>query len=116
MNIGKVIKNLREAQKWTQDELAFRTETSTANISRIENGKHQAGQALLESLAKQFGYKVYQLIALAEGVEAPIIPVNSNPKDEQLLANFRLMSEEQRDLFMAIGAQFKAANKPADSQ
>ena len=115
MNIGKVIKNLRETQKWTQDELAFRTETSTANISRIENSKHQAGQVLLESLAKQFGYKVYQLIALAEGIEAPIIPVNSNPKEEQLLANFRLMSEKQRELFMAIGDQFQAVNKAVDS-
>ncbi len=111
MNIGKIIKSLREAQKWTQDELAFRTETSTANISRIENDKHQAGQALLESLAKQFGYKVYQLIALAEGVETPIIPVNSNPKEEQLLANFRLMNEEQKELFIAIGVQFQVVSK-----
>ncbi len=111
MNIGKIIKNLRETQKWTQDELAFRTETSTANISRIENGKHQAGQVLLESLAKQFGYKVYQLIALAEGVEAPIVPVNSNPKEEQLLANFRSMNEEQKELFIAVASQFQVPNK-----
>jgi transcriptional regulator with XRE-family HTH domain len=111
MNIGKIIKSLREAKKWTQDELAFRVDTSTANISRIENGKHQAGQLLLESLAKQFNYRVYQLIALAEGVETPIIPVNSNPKEEQLLANFRSMNEEQKELFIAIGIQFQLIDK-----
>ena len=85
-------------------------ETSTANISRIENGKHQAGQLLLESLAEVFNFKVYQLIALAEGIEAPIIPVNSNTNEERLLVSFRAMNEDQKELFLAIGTQFQIVN------
>lgn len=106
MELGKVIKKLREARGWSQDELAFRTGTSAANISRIENGKHGAGEELLEALSREFDYKVYQLVALAEGVEAPIIPVNSNPDAESLLFDYNLMTVEQRILFRAIGSEF----------
>ena len=106
MELGKVIKKLREGRDWSQDELAFRTGTSAANISRIENGKHGAGEALLESLAKEFELKVYQLVALAEGVDAPEIPTLSNPDEEALLSAFRKMTEKQRELFQAIGVEF----------
>lgn len=106
MELGKVIKRLREGRGWSQDELAFRTGTSAANISRIENGKHGAGEALLEALSREFDYKVYQLVALAEGVDAPIIPVNSNPDEEGLLSNYRAMTEDQRLLFRAVGQEF----------
>lgn len=106
MELGKVIKRLRESRGWSQDELAFRTGTSAANISRIENGKHGAGEELLESLAREFDHKVYQLVALAEGVEAPIIPVNSNPDEEGLLSNYRAMTDDQQSLFRAVGQEF----------
>lgn len=109
MEMGKVIKRLREERGWSQDELAFRTGTSAANISRIENGKHGAGQELLEALAREFDYKVYQLVALAEGVETPIIPINSNPDEEALLSDYRAMKDEQRILFRAVGSEFVRA-------
>ncbi|WP_442953806.1 helix-turn-helix domain-containing protein, partial [Pararhizobium sp.] len=37
MELGKIVKKLREKKGLSQDELAFRTNTSAANISRIEN-------------------------------------------------------------------------------
>lgn len=106
MELGKVIKKLREVRGWSQDELAFRTGTSAANISRIENGKHGAGEALLEALSREFDYKVYQLVALAEGVDAPIIPAISNPDEEGLLSNYRAMTEDQRLVFKSVGREF----------
>lgn len=106
MDLGTIIKRLREAQGWSQDELAYRTGTSAANISRIENGKHGAGEALLKALAREFGYKVYQLVALAEGVEAPIIPAATNSDEEDLLSKYRAMTEDQRLLFKAVGQEF----------
>ena len=113
MELGKVIRKLREDRGWSQDELAFRTGTSSANISRIENGKHGAGEDLLKSLSKEFEFKVYQLIALAEGVEAPVIPVNSNPEEEALLSDYRAMTKERRVLFRAIGTELVRAGNVA---
>lgn len=106
MELGKTIKRLREQRGLSQDELAFRAGTSAANISRIENGKHGAGEDLLASLAKEFGLKIYQLVALAEGVETPNIPKLSNPDEEAILTVFRGMTDKQRELFKAIGIEF----------
>lgn len=106
MELGKVVKKLREDRGWSQEELSFRTGTSAANISRIENGKHSAGETLLEALSKEFGYKIYQLVALAEGVDSPVIPAISNPDEEALLSIYRNMTDEQRKLFKAVGNQF----------
>lgn len=99
MELGKIIRQLRKRKALNQDELAFRTGTTAANISRIENDKHEAGPDLLDALAKEFDMKVYQVIALAEGVESPEIP-SLNPIDEEtLLAYFEKMTMEQKALF-----------------
>jgi transcriptional regulator with XRE-family HTH domain len=105
MELGKTIKKLREARGWSQDELAFRTGTSAANLSRIENGKHGAGEALLEALAKEFGYRIYELVALAEGVESPVIPSVTNADEEKLIAQFRAMTEQQRLALISIASE-----------
>lgn len=106
MDFGRVIRELREARGWSQEELAHRVNTSTANISRIETGKHGASETLKTLLAIEFGYRVYQLIALAEGVRSPEIPALTNQDEAVLLEYFRSMSKEQRTLFKAIGAEF----------
>jgi transcriptional regulator with XRE-family HTH domain len=108
MELGKIIKRLREEHGWSQDELAFRTGTSAANISRIENGRHGASEALLILLSKEFELKVYQLIALAEGISSPDIPKLSNPDEEIVLSAFRKMTDKQRELFKAIGIEFSS--------
>lgn len=106
MELGKIIKKLREERGWSQDDLAFRTGTSAANLSRIENGKHGAGEALLEALAKEFELRIYQLVALAEGFEVPEILKPSNPDEGVILSAFRGMTDKQRELFKAIGVEF----------
>lgn len=108
MELGKIIKKLREQRGLNQDELAFRTGTSAANISRIENGKHGAGEELLAALAKEFELKIYQLVALAEGVDSPDIPKLSNPDEDAVLAAFRNMSDKQKELYKAIGIEFSS--------
>lgn len=106
MSFGQVIKKLREERGWSQEELAHRVGISTANISRIETGKHGASETLKVLLAREFGYKVYQLIALAEGVRSPEIPPLRDQDEETLLDYFRSMDKEQRSLFKAVGAEF----------
>lgn len=111
MEIGKTVKNLREKKGLSQDELAFRTNTSAANISRIENGKHGAGQDLLEALAKEFGYKLYELIALAENIDAPVIPAELGKAEKELLTAYREMSGSQQELLTRISKELLLASQ-----
>lgn len=108
MELGKIIKKLREQRGLNQDELAFRTGTSAANISRIENGKHGAGEELLAALAKEFELKIYQLVALAEGVDNPDIPKLESSDEDAILSAFRNMTDERKELFKAIGVEFSS--------
>ena len=113
MNLGKIIRHLREQKSWSQDELAFKVDTSAANISRIETGKHWPGTKLLKDIAKTFGIRVYQLIALAEGVQIKAEGKKFDHDEEEVIKYFRAMPVEQRELFKAIGVIFsRIKNKP----
>lgn len=106
MKLGAVVRHLREQRGWSQDELAFRTHTSAANISRIETGKHWPGTGLLKYLADALELKVYQLIALAEGIRLKSQGTKFDHDEEIVLKHFRAMTKEQRELFKAVGANF----------
>jgi transcriptional regulator with XRE-family HTH domain len=106
MKLGSVVRHLREQRGWSQDELAFRTHTSAANISRIETGKHWPGTDLLKSLAEALELKVYQLIALAEGVRLKSQGTKYDHEEEIVIKLFRAMTKEQQELFKAVGATF----------
>lgn len=116
MKLGAVVRHLREQRGWSQDELAFRTHTSAANISRIETGKHWPGTDLLKSLAEALELKVYQLIALAEGVRLKKTQGTKFDHDEEIvLKHFRAMTKEQRELFKEVGASFAKVRNRAIS-
>lgn len=104
MNLGPIIKQLRERKGWTQDELAHRSGTTAANISRIEAGHHRPGAELLGSIAYVLEVKVYELMALAEGLTPPTLTAGFDPDEEVLIGYFRKMPPEERELYKAIGA------------
>lgn len=106
MNLGKVIRQLRERRGWGQDELAFRAGTTASNISRIENDKHEPRADLLGSIAYVFELKVYELAALAEGVQIGEPSGTYSADEEALLACYRKMHPEERALIQAIGESF----------
>ena len=106
MNLGKVIRELRGKRGWSQDELAFKIGTTPANLSRIESDKHGPGSDLLSSIAFVFGIKVYELIALTEGVQVGQVAGAYSAEEEALLRCFRKMHQEERALFQAIGESF----------
>ncbi len=112
MNIGGTIKALRERQKWSQEELGFRVNTSTTNISRIEAGKYRPGEAVLQALAAEFGIKVSELYAMAEGAPAHLAAHLPDKAEELLLQCFRAMSEERRLLLLQVGAQLAQSGLP----
>jgi transcriptional regulator with XRE-family HTH domain len=106
MNLGKVIRELRKKKGWSQDELAFKIGTAAANLSRIESDKHGPSSDLLSSIAFVFGLKVYELIALTEGVQIGQVAGTYSTDEEALLRCFRKMHQEERALFQAIGESF----------
>ncbi len=53
------------------------------------------------------GVKVYELVALAEGLTpAALIPGGFDPDEEVIISYFRKMPVDERELFKAIGASF----------
>lgn len=105
MNLGATIKQLRKRRGWTQAELAHQAGTTAANISRIEADKYRPGTELLGSLAYVLEVKVYELVALAEGLTpSSLIPGGFDPDEEAVIACFRKMPAEERELFKALGA------------
>lgn len=56
------IKKLREARRWTQEELANKVDVSRVTIGRIEIGHSRPSLDLLERLAKVFKVKVAELL------------------------------------------------------
>jgi SOS-response transcriptional repressor LexA len=67
MDIGKRIKELRKAQRWTQAGLAKRTSLSRGRIAQLETDPlAKVGGNSLVSLAKAFGYSTEQLLSADE--------------------------------------------------
>ena len=58
---GKNIKREREQRNWTIEELALRSETSIATISRLENGIRGFTEDTLTKVARALELEVYEL-------------------------------------------------------
>lgn len=110
MNLGQAVRRLRGERGWSQEELAQRCGTTATSISRIETGRHGASETLAVLLAREFGLKLYQLVALAENEKALRVPAlrkTQSVKDEEaVIGFFRAMSKEQREIYKAIGRSF----------
>jgi len=112
MNMGSAIRQLRKRKSWTQDELAHQAGTTAANISRIEANKYRPGVELLGSVAYVLGVKVYELVALSEGLTpSSLTSGGGNPDEEVIIGYFRKMPVEERELFKALGASLCKARR-----
>lgn len=61
VRFGQRVREFREAKGWIQTDLAFHSRLERAFISRVENGKTQAGLASVERLAAALGVSVGEL-------------------------------------------------------
>lgn len=110
MNLGNAVRRLRADRGWSQEELAHRCGTTATSISRIETGRHGASDTLAMLIAREFGLKLYQLVALAENEKALRVPVlgkTQSFKDEEAIIGFyRAMPQEQQELLKGIARSF----------
>ena len=113
MKIGSTIKRIREAREWSLDDLsAALGEIKGAdkpNLWRIESQEQWPRPELLEAIAKALKVSVYQIFALAEGVELPSSPGTFQVEEDQLISMYRAMEEDQRAAYLAMA---KAIVKP----
>lgn len=71
MNIGQVIRALREERGWSQEKVALDAGMATSYVSRIERGERRLPTTRLEQLAAVFGRTAADIYALAEGRSLP---------------------------------------------
>jgi transcriptional regulator with XRE-family HTH domain len=71
MQIGQVIRSLREEKGWVQEELAHEAGVGTSFVSRIERGDRQLTINKLSALAAALGTSVTAICAQTEGLPVP---------------------------------------------
>jgi transcriptional regulator with XRE-family HTH domain len=85
--VGRRIRELREQQGWTQEDLAERVERSQQTVSGWESGARAPGRESLETLAEVFETDIDSLLRRASG---PVVSIElSDEEHEQLLAALR---------------------------
>ena len=107
MEIGQVIRALRQERKETLEQMAYRIGTDPSNLSRIERGVQQATTPILKAIAASFGTTVTELHARAEGVNKTNEedrnalggdPIDYTKEAIQLRHNFRTLTPENKYL------------------
>ena len=71
MDIGKVIRSLREDKGWSQEKLALEAGMATSHVSRIERGERRMPTTRLEAMARALGTSPAAVYAVMEGVRMP---------------------------------------------
>lgn len=115
MEISYLISRLREERGWSQDDLAFRANTSAATISRLEKDKQTPSLDLLKGLASAFDMQLYQFAAQLEEVQPSNLPEWHDSVEQELLNEFRQLSGEQRATLLKFCNWLNAANKTASN-
>jgi transcriptional regulator with XRE-family HTH domain len=114
MEIGRVIKRLREEKGVSQEELAHRVGMSTPNLWRVESGKHGVRPELLRRLAEEFGVRVVDLYAMSEGLLPEQLSNSVGTvlaKDEALLIEAYRMMPKDRQKLLSATAEFFAGRR-----
>lgn len=68
-DIGNIIRQKREAKKWTQEQLAAKARITSKYVSRIETGVQQPSLPTLQKIAKAFDSELQIDIPLEQKTE-----------------------------------------------
>ena len=63
MDCGKRIKKLRQAEGWTQQELADKAQITKSMVSYIESGKRNPNTKTLEKIAAALGMSLVEFLS-----------------------------------------------------
>ena len=99
MEIGQIIRSLREEKGWSQEKLAFDAGLETSHLSRIERGERRLAIEALELLAAALGTSPAAICAIREGLQLPSLPSNG---DAELSADYTPEAVELRKTFRKL--------------
>jgi transcriptional regulator with XRE-family HTH domain len=109
MDIGKRLKQLREAKGLSQGDIERRSGLLRSYISRVEGGYTTPSLATLEKFAKALEIHAYQLLYQGEG--RPLVPKLPNQAGiskpaKRLVKLFESTSSTNRKLLLAMAGKF----------
>lgn len=106
MDIGKRLRQLREARGLSQSDVSARIGVPEDEISDVEIGQGTPTLPMLKGWATALGIDLHELFAL--GQEKPGSPTPSEgmpvtPRERTLLEVFRQMAAEDQSLLISLG-------------
>ncbi len=109
MEIGQVIRVLRNERGTTLESLAFEAGTDASNLSRIERGVQQPTEDGLKAIAAALGTSVAAMYALAEGKQLTGVDAADLLRPEDMARNaiqmrryFRSLNPEYQKLALEL--------------
>ncbi|HUU14728.1 MAG TPA: helix-turn-helix transcriptional regulator [Terriglobia bacterium] len=108
MNIGKRLRDLREAKGLSQGDIERRSGLLRSYISRVEGGYTAPSLSTLEKFAKALEVEPYQLLFYGEGrPSAPRVPEQGGTSKpvKTLIKCFEGMSSSNRTLLLTLAAK-----------
>ena len=96
MQIGQVIRSLREEKGWSQETLALEAGMATSHVSRIERGERRLATSRLDALAAALGTSSAVVYAKLEGLPIPATP---REQDGDLKVDYSAEAMELRNTF-----------------
>jgi transcriptional regulator with XRE-family HTH domain len=108
MDIGKRLRELREANGLSQGDVEDRTGLLRTYISHIENGHSTPSLEVLEKWAAALNVDVYQLFVVGQGEpEADVLPERTpfGAQERALLGLFDQMSVEDKALLISLARE-----------
>jgi transcriptional regulator with XRE-family HTH domain len=108
MNIGKRLRDLREAKGLSQGDIERHSGLLRSYISRVEGGYTAPSLSTLEKFAKALEIEPYQLLFHGEGrPSAPRVPEQSGMSKpvKRLVKFFEAMPSSSRTLLLALAGK-----------
>lgn len=109
MQIGKVIRALRNERGLSLESLAFDAGTDASNLSRVERGLQQLSEEGMKSVAKALGTSVAAMYAMAEGKrlagdkDGPFVSADEMGREAtQMRKYFRGLSPEYQRIALEL--------------
>ena len=99
MQIGQIIRSLREEKGWSQEKLAFDAGLETSHLSRIERGERRLAMEALDSLAAALGSSPAAVCAIREGL---VLPPSTAERDGDLTVDYTPEAVELRKTFRKL--------------
>lgn len=99
MQIGQIIRALREEKGWSQEKLAFDAGMETSHLSRIERGERRLAIELLDTLTAALGTSPAAVCAIREGL---VLPPAINGTNGDLTTDYTPEAVELRKTFRQL--------------